>query len=410
MARKAGAVRGTRTEKYLSRQAAILRTAVDLLNRKGLMGMTLGEVADQFGLVPTGVAYYFRSKEALAKACFLRTIETHTRLIADAGVEAAFEDRLTHLVHGYFDMLRQVALGQADDVALFEDIRALEDEDLEAAYVEMFRQARRLFRTVADGDRDPDRAALNARAHYLLQQLIWSRYWLQRHDPVAYGRAADRFLDILLNGLGAGERAWSPATLTLDQPPLTAEADARETFLRAATQLITERGYRGASVDRIAARLQVTKGSFYYYIDAKDDLIEICYLRTIEVMRRTQQAADRLAADNRARLTATLAHLIDHQLQGDAPLLRFATVSMPEAIKARIRADQERNNIHFGSMVSDGVADGSIRPVDVYIAGQMLIATAIAGSELVNWLPGVADARTTENFVRPLFDGLASRF
>jgi hypothetical protein len=127
-------------------------------------------------------------------------------------------------------------------------------------------------------------------------------------------------------------------------------------------------------------------------------------------MRRTQQAADRLAEDNRARLTATLAHLIDHQLQGDAPLLRFATVSMPEAIRVRIRADQERNNIHFGSMVSDGVADGSIRPVDVYIAGQMLIATAIAGSELVNWLPGPADARTTENFVRPMFDGLASRF
>jgi AcrR family transcriptional regulator len=408
MARKTGVAQGAgpRTSKYLTRQEAILRAAVGVLNKKGLMGTTLGEVADHFDMVPTGVAYYFRSKEALAKACFQRTIETHTQLIVAAGAELTFEGRLTSLVHGYFDLLRRVALGEADDVALFEDIRALEDEDLEAAYVELFRQVRRLFYVGAV--HTLDRVGLNARAHFLLQQLIWSRYWLRRYEPEAYARAADRLLDILLNGLGSKARSWSPAPLIVIGARATPEDDARETFLRAATQLITERGYRGASVERIAARLEVTKGSFYYYIDAKDDLIEICYRRTIEVMRRTQQAADRLDADNRQRLTSTLTYLIDHQLQGDAPLLRFATVSLPETIRTRIQADQERNNVHFGSMVSDGIADGSIRPVDVYIAGQMLTATAIAGSELVNWLPGPADDATTESFVSPLFDGLAA--
>src|SRR5690606_10386980 len=122
--------------------------------------------------------------------------------------------------------------------------------------------------------------------HYLLQQLVWARYWLARYDPEDYPRAAERMADILLKGLDAGAQAWSPLPLPEQG---AGETDPREVFLRAATQLINEQGYRGASVERIAARLEVTKGSFYYRIDAKDDLIEVCYLRTVEVMRHAQQ-------------------------------------------------------------------------------------------------------------------------
>jgi hypothetical protein len=57
-------------------------------------------------------------------------------------------------------------------------------------------------------------------------------------------------------------------------------------------------------------------------------------------------------------------------------------------------------------MLSDGVADGSLRPVDVQIAAQMLISLAIAGAELGDWLPARPEARTTEAFARPLFAGL----
>lgn len=394
-----------RTRKYLDRQASILRVAVGLLNQKGLKDATLGEVADHFGLVPTGVAYYFRSKEALAAACFHQAIDVHRDLIRQAAAGATFQDRLEALVRGYFDLLRRINLGEAPDFALFEDVRSLGDAALEAAYVEMFREARALFDDGMAVTRD--RAALNARVHLLIQQLVWSRYWLTKYDPQDYARAAERTLDILLSGLGAPGAAWSPTPLEMPQGSLSGEDGAREVFLRAATQLINEQGYRGASVDRISARLDLTKGSFYYHIDAKDDLIEVCYLRTVEVMRRAQHAAEQLPRNGRDRLASTLAHLLDHQIQGDAPLLRFLTASVPEAIKRKLQIGCERVSTHFGSMVSDGVADGSLRPVDAQIAAQMLMAASIAGAELTNWLPGPADTRTTGNFVQPLFAGLA---
>ena len=59
-------------------------------------------------------------------------------------------------------------------------------------------------------------------------------------------------------------------------------------FLLAATRLINELGYRGASVQRIASELNVTKGSFYHHLDAKDDLVAACYRRSF----------DRIAARN----------------------------------------------------------------------------------------------------------------
>jgi AcrR family transcriptional regulator len=244
--------RGARTRKYLDRQEAILGVAVQMLNRSGLKSMTLAEVAEHFGLVATGVAYYFRTKESLAAACFLRSIEAHERVIAEASSGATVEDRLHRLVGGYFDLLARIALGEADDVALFEDIRSLNDAGLEQAYVEMFRR----LRTLVEGA-SGDRAAANARTHYLLQQLVWARYWLARYDPEDYPRAAERMADILLNGLDAGAQAWSPPPLPLAERE-AGETDAREVFLRAATQLINEQGYRGASVVRIAARLDVT--------------------------------------------------------------------------------------------------------------------------------------------------------
>ena len=70
------AVAGTRTpsRRYMARREAIIASAVREMNRHGVRGMTLGDVAARLDLVPTGVIYYFRNKEELAAAAFERSI------------------------------------------------------------------------------------------------------------------------------------------------------------------------------------------------------------------------------------------------------------------------------------------------------------------------------------------------
>lgn len=396
-----------RTAKYLRRQEEILRAAVGVLNEKGVRGMTRANVAERFGMVATAVAYYFSSKEELAAACFRRGIAGYERLAAQAAEAQTPAERLARFIRTVVEQRRRIAIREADEIALFDDIRALADESVMADYVRLFQATRALIDPKPEPGPDGglDRTALNARAHLILQQLMWLPMWLPKYDPADYPRAGERMADLMVRGLAAAPRPWNPPRLLVETA--VSDDDARETFLRAATQLITEQGYVGASVDRIAARLDLTKGAFYHHIEAKDDLIATCYERTVEVIRRTQQAAEGAGGDGRERLAGALSALVERQLKGDVPLLRPATTSLPADTRGRIVAAFDRRTVHFGSMIGDAVADGSLRPVDVQIAAQMVTAAVFGSTELANWLPAPLGEGAGEAYLRPLFDGLA---
>jgi AcrR family transcriptional regulator len=394
-----------RTEKFRTRQAAIMRTAVALINRKGVRGMTLVEVAAKLDIGPTGVIYYFASKEELAAACILKSIEAYETLIAAAAAAATPAERLGRFVRGYVSLAREIALGARDPLALFNDVRALNDPAVNLAYVEMFRGARRLFSPLPP--RGAERQAVNAVTHLVLSQLVWSVVWLPLYDPEDYDRAADRLLDVLENGLGA-PGATVPAAVFA---PAEAASDdiSRETFLRAATEIINEHGYLGASVDRISARLNVTKGSFYHHNDAKDDLVVACFRQTLDVMRRTQRLAIRTAGDGWGQISAATTSLVHCQVSGATPLLRTsALTSAPESMQRELVSRFERISLSFAAMISDGIVDGSIRPVDAHVGAQMVTGMINAAAELQVWAPTLPADEAASAYARAFLRGWRS--
>ena len=252
----AGSV-GRRTGKFHLRREAIVKSAVGVLNHKGVKGMTLADVAATLNVVPSGIIYYFANKEDLAAACFIKAIGVYDRLIGEAVGFSTPADRLAAFVHGYFRFRREVAFGAADDIAVFNDVRALGDPKVNDLYVKMFLSARDLLA------RSPmeraHRAAANARTHHLLSQLFWAVAWLPRYDPEDYPRCGDRVLDIFQNGIAGTRSIWAPTPLSFPTKPAPDEAH-RETFLRAATDLINEQGYRGASVEKDFSQAQRDQG------------------------------------------------------------------------------------------------------------------------------------------------------
>ena len=140
------------------------------------------------------------------------------------------------------------------------------------------------------------RLELNARTHltltlaYEVRSVIAPRYALDQ-----YARIAERVVDILINGIAGGGSQWrhngSRQRWTLG-PEATDPASAR--FLRAATVLVNEQGYRGASVEKISARLNVTKGSFYHHLANKDGLIASCFERSFNRIPSIAEPAPQL--------------------------------------------------------------------------------------------------------------------
>ena len=394
------------TRRYEAKRNAIVRSAVEEMNRKGVRGMTLGDVAARLDLVPTGVIYYFRNKEELAAAAFLKGVEAYEELIAAGAGETTDAARLSAFIHAWFGYARLVDLGEADPLPVFNDVRALNSEVVNAVYVDMFRS----FRGLLAGPEALPRLHRNARGHLLLSEMFWIAAWQGQSEVSDYPRVADRMATILTHGLVPEGHAWpklSPLCLTRDDGP--AASASSELFLKAATCLINEEGYHGASVERISARLNVSKGAFYHHNQTKDELVVACFERTFDLMWRAIHAAERAGGSGLEILASAVAALIEHQISGEAPLLRTSALSaVPETLRPALIQRFNRLSYRFASILCDGMADGSIAPVDVNIAAQVISTAINAAAELHYWTPGMAPDTVVQHYVRPLFEGLAS--
>ncbi len=394
------------TRRYQAKRRSIVLSAVEELNRKGVRGMTLGDVAGRLNLVPTGIIYYFKNKEELAANCFLRGIERYEALISAGKNEATDARRIDTFVRAYFEFRQQVARGESEEIAVFNDVRALNSPSVNQAYTEMFRHARALLA----GPEILPRLHINARTHLLLSQMFWAVAWIHRHDQADYGRVAERVSSLLTAGLAApGVGVPRPQPLSLVREGDPSSAASSELFLRAATDLINQEGYHGASVERISAKLNVSKGAFYHHNETKDELVVACFQRTFDILWRAIHDAERLGGSGLQILVSVSTALVEHQLEGGAPLLRTsAFTAVPESIHAGLMAKFDRLSLRFASILCDGIADGSVRAVDVNVAAQMLTGMINAAAELHFWAPGLTPQNAADHYVRPFFEGLTA--
>jgi AcrR family transcriptional regulator len=108
------------------------------------------------------------------------------------------------------------------------------------------------------------------------------------------------------NRAGMAQAKIGPKTLPktgkprLGEPTLTASD-----WAEAALQLIAEKGLRALTISALAARLRVTKGSFYWHFHGRSDLLAAALARWERVTAETIQALDAVA-DHRRRLELIL--------------------------------------------------------------------------------------------------------
>lgn len=397
------------TQRYAKKREAILHEAARLFNRSGIKGATLSDVAGAVGLSTNSITYYYKKKEDLVVACLLRSIETVSGIIASAAREVNPEQRVRSFVDLFFARLGRTASGEEGEMMTFRDVHVLgspHSEVVFAAYIEMFRACRRLL---ASGPIKPGRRVeLNARTHLLLTLTLWTMSWSARYDPEDFALAAARMGDILVKGIGSAASRWRITALdeALTAAPGAGDS-AQDAFLRAATALINEAGYRGASVERISARLNVTKGAFYHHNPSKEELISACFDRKFTVIREMQRIAMASQSSGWDKLCAVSRALVRYHFSGHGPLLRTSAWSeLPDEMREAKLLATARLDQRFVSLLVDGMQDGSIRPLDQAIAGALVSGMVNAAVLLDRWVPDVNGENAIELFVRPVFEGL----
>jgi AcrR family transcriptional regulator len=394
--------------RYLARRDEVLAAASEVLNNQGSRGFTVALVAQKLGLHPPSLTYYFKKRRDLLAACLMDAVDRFDGLVTDAQAAEGPEARLRRFIAGHIAVQRRARLGEAPALAEFSEIRLVPQPNLTplmAAYRRMFDRLADLFATPALPWLTPERRGLYARL--LIEQLGWTAAWLEHYQPRDYSRAAERLADVLIGGLAGPGQGWPPLSGEDLAAPVVPRAEpSRERFLVAATDLINAQGYHGASVDKISARLGVTKGSFYYHNADKDELILACFDRTLDILREGQTRAR--TGDGWTRLCASAASLALYQATASqGRMLRsYAFAALPPELRQPMGARFQQATLRFAAMISDGIADGSIRPVDPVIAGQMVMATVNSSAYLRPWLGDEGPEAVERLYVRPSLMGL----
>jgi AcrR family transcriptional regulator len=99
------------TDRYLRKREDILAAAALTFNELGIGGGTLSGIAQRVGLATNSVTYYFRRKEDLVAACFLRAIAVHLEDIREAAREPTVAARVETCLARQAALLADIATG-----------------------------------------------------------------------------------------------------------------------------------------------------------------------------------------------------------------------------------------------------------------------------------------------------------
>jgi AcrR family transcriptional regulator len=156
-------------------------------------------------------------------------------------------------------------------------------------------------------------------------------------------------------------------------------------IVTAAAELFGARGYGGVSLEDVADRLDVTKGSLYYYFSSKDELVTAA----IETLGNEWTARlERLPAAQQGTLTQRLRALLREHIgiavrEYPAALRLFLVPEdWPAEQRARIKELRRRHDRVFRRVVEDGVTSGEFAVTTVDSALQCMHA---AMSQTPTW-------------------------
>jgi AcrR family transcriptional regulator len=184
-------------------------------------------------------------------------------------------------------------------------------------------------------------------------------------------------------------------------------------ILEAAQDLLVEKGYRDASMDEIAARVGIAKGTLYQHFPRKEDLVLALLEQHVERFTHTVDAAAASLLPARARLEQVLRYVYDDR-DGAYTMMQLLSRNVeiwkslgPRKTQAMGRMD--RTMAQVGRILEEGKADGSFDPgvPTPLMLRAFLNALTLGRPEPGSGLEALSPAEIAAQVGRVLFAGIA---
>lgn len=398
----------TKTTRWEEKREAILDAATRVLNRTGLSGFRLAEVAAEIGLKRPSIVYYFANAEELAQAVYEGALDQLERHVSSAAQQSSISARIDKLFELELAHHAAERTGGAIRRPQLGEVRSLSGERRRALGKRYFALLEKVAVMLGANADDPITIRRLGPAHILMETVFWLPAWIDEYEPWAFKRVRDNLVGTLLRGVS--DRA---VKATIIGEPVRVETDSigQDDYLRAATRLICDMGSGGAAIDRISAQLGVTKGSFYHHVAQKDGLIEACFAQSQQRLSQIQQSASERDIGPDARLASVIGTVAAIQMERRFPLLRTSALpALSAEARAQIITQSKRNFRWFASEIAHGIALGTLRAPDPHVAAQVIGVAINAVYDLRRLYSGGQDDCDVEAFTRMLMQGILTRY
>lgn len=185
--------------------------------------------------------------------------------------------------------------------------------------------------------------------------------------------------------------------------------DKRTAILRTAARLFADKGYEATSLDLIAERLGMHKATLYHYVQNKESILYQCLVMSFgDLDGVMKQMEDRsIPVLQRLRIFARSVAVAQNNDFGRC-LVLVGLRPLEMMPSGDIRQFQRRLDRTVRDLVTEGVADGSIRPCQPGLVSALLFGS-------LNWVPHwrkdsgrLSVTQIADAFVDMLIHGIAT--
>ncbi|OIQ44469.1 MAG: TetR family transcriptional regulator [Roseobacter sp. MedPE-SW] len=181
----------------------------------------------------------------------------------------------------------------------------------------------------------------------------------------------------------------------------------RQAVFQAGARLFNDHGYEQTSLEDIAAALNITKRTIYYYVQSKEDILFGCHQQGLQVLGDTMAQSQDVSlpvVDRIALLIRGYCAWVSTDLGATIAMVREHSLSVER--RQALRASKAEVDFQLRSLIKQGVAEGSLRPCD-----PRLVSAAVFGA--LNWIPHwnrvanpVPQEEIAEQYLQLVFGGM----
>ena len=160
---------------------------------------------------------------------------------------------------------------------------------------------------------------------------------------------------------GSHASAWKSVVLDREQQFLM----KRGALLREAGRAFSLRGYHNTSLEDVAKTLDVTKAALYYYVTNKQEILFECHMMSLDFGDEAMKYSEEHGKTGLEKILL----LIDKYVKTiTSEMGSFAVLGEYDALesqnKAIIGKRRDKFDRGFRKLISEGIADGTVRAVD----------------------------------------------